>query len=137
MAPEKPRRTALCIVLMSLTACGAAGSRGDQGREAEVESGEGVAGGPSDPRCLPQGGYADDACDRCENASCCEARFDCYDEGGCGAAADALEECAARAGSDEQAVSRCWNAFAESGPRAQARVACQRAHCAVACEVPP
>jgi hypothetical protein len=119
------------LVGISLVACGGATAR--SGDDESVELG---AGGTSDPRCLPQGGYADDACDTCENSFCCEERFDCYDDRSCGTAADVLDGCIDRAQSDTGATARCWSAFAANGPHAQARFSCARAHCAAACEVP-
>lgn len=128
------------LVFATLAACGGAvareGGPGGHSESETVESGRGSANGTTDPRCLPQGGYVDDTCDLCENAACCEERFDCYDDATCGAAADSLDECTAATPVEPLAAARCWSAFTRSSPLAASRVACQKAHCARECGVP-
>jgi hypothetical protein len=128
----RPNEKLTGILFLMLAACGGAVAPSGDARDGNVEPG---AGGASDPRCLPQGGYADDDCDRCENAFCCGPRFACYDDRNCDAAADTLDACIDRT-SDPSVVQHCWDAFKETGPRADARVDCMRAHCASVCEVP-
>jgi len=90
--------------------------------------------GAPDPRCAPDGGFADDDCDLCENASCCTERFACLDDPSCGEAADTFESCPHDAG---PRPASCWNDLAASGPLAATRVDCVREHCAAPCAVPP
>ena len=127
------------VALGPAVACGGAvapdESRGHTETET-VESGRGSTSGATDPRCLPQGGYVDDPCDLCENAACCEERFDCYDDASCGAAADALEQCAAATSGAAAASVSCWGTFERSSALAASRVACQRTHCPHECGVP-
>jgi hypothetical protein len=92
------------------------------------------APGAPDLRCAPDGGFADDDCDLCENASCCAERFACLDDSSCGAAADTFESCPENAG---VRAPSCWSALEASGPLAATRVGCQRDHCAAICNVPP
>ena len=99
------------------------------------------AGDGGDLRCLADGGYQDNACDACENASCCATRFGCYDDQTCNAANTAFDPCIAAAVDaykqpDPVAVKKCWDTFAASGPAATARVDCQRAKCKTICGVP-
>ena len=100
------------------------------------DSGDGI-----DHRCLPDGGYQDNACDACENQGCCATRFACYDDQTCYAANTAFDPCITAAVDmsgkpDPVAVKKCWDTFAASGPAAAARVACQRAKCQMVCAVP-
>ncbi len=99
------------------------------------------SGGGPDLRCLPDGGYQDNACDACENQGCCATRFACYDDQTCYAANSAFDPCIAAAVDvykqpDPVAVKKCWDTFAASGPAAAARVDCQRAKCQMVCGVP-
>jgi hypothetical protein len=111
-------------------------------REAGASTSGGYGTGPStkpppgepDPRCAPDGGFVDDDCDLCENASCCAERFGCLDDSSCGAADDTFESCPKDAGSRPAS---CWNDLAASGPLAASFVSCVRAHCTAPCSVPP
>lgn len=99
------------------------------------------AGDGGDPRCLADGGYQQNLCDACENANCCATRFGCYADGTCNAANTAFDPCITAAVDqygqpDPVAVKKCWDTFAASGPRAAARVDCQRAKCQAICGVP-
>jgi hypothetical protein len=104
---------------------GAASSSGGYGDRTPIDAG----GGP-DPRCLPNGGFADDDCDLCENANCCHERFACLDDDGCNQAAEDFEACPHDAG---PRATSCWNDLANSGPLGSARVTCLRAHCQSPC----
>ena len=119
-------RTIAFLLAAVACACGGAVTRGggstSEADRGAVEPGEGSPGGARDPRCLPQGGYADDACDLCENAGCCAAKFDCYDDRACGAVADELEACVPSVNGDAARIAACWSTFTESGERARARV---------------
>ena len=136
-------RSILSLVIAStvpLCACnrGADGDgNGDFGTDEPGQTASGTA--TTDPRCLPDGGYVDNECDGCENASCCATRFGCYDDASCSAANDAFDACMTAAEGDAgsaAAVKQCWDSFANSSSVAKARVDCQRAHCAVECGVP-
>jgi hypothetical protein len=107
---------------------GAPSSSGQYGGKTSKPEG----GGP-DPRCLPDGGFADDDCDLCENANCCEERFDCLDDDGCAKASDDFEACPHDAG---PRAPSCWNDLANSSALGSARVACLREHCQSPCLVP-
>jgi hypothetical protein len=102
---------------------------------------EGGVTGKNDPRCLPNSDIAEDECGICENANCCAERFGCYDDLGCNCADQAFDACLDKTGGDGSdetaAVAQCWSVFEGSGPKAKARVACQRSACESVCEVPP
>jgi len=150
-----PRSAALLSMAAALTALGAACSafepevgarqQGVSAAPASTDpSGYGPrpdSGGGTDLRCLPDGGYQDNACDACENQGCCATRFGCYDDQTCNAANTAFDPCIAAAVDaykqpDPVAVKKCWDTFAASGPAATARVDCQRAKCQMVCGVP-
>jgi hypothetical protein len=103
-----------------------------------------ASSGCIDPRCLPDGGYDDNACDSCENTYCCAKRFACYADSACFAADKNIDACvtaaadagAGDAGDSSDAIAACWSTFTASGTVAMARVACQRRWCQTPCGVP-
>jgi hypothetical protein len=86
-----------------------------------------------DPRCAPDGGFADDDCDLCANASCCTERFACLDDPGCSDAAETFENCPADAGIRPPS---CWNDLAASSALSRTFVSCVSAHCKTQCAAP-
>src|SRR5215471_17963830 len=74
------------------------GPANDSGSGANTGSAQDAA--KTDPRCLPDGGFVDNACDTCENTHCCTTRFGCYDNATCNAANDAFDACMSAATGD-------------------------------------
>jgi|SRR5580658_739803 hypothetical protein len=87
-------------------------------------------------RCTPDAG---NPCDDCESRYCCMTRMACYTDPVCTCADQAMDTCLAA--TDEggavpsSQAARCWSAFSAFGTVEQARVACERTWCAVACTV--
>ena len=88
------------------------------------------------PMCWPDGGFADNACDLCENSACCGSRFACYDDTACDQANMRFDDCLVAAGTDAAMIATCWATFEATNATSMARVACQRAHCRTECSVP-
>jgi hypothetical protein len=84
-----------------------------------------------DPRCVADAGYEKNECDRCADTSCCNVRFECYDNPGCFEADQALDDC--NAGPD---AGSCWSDFANATPLAKIVADCERTSCATMCGIP-
>jgi hypothetical protein len=84
-----------------------------------------------DPRCVADAGYEKDECDHCADTSCCNVRFDCYDNPGCFEADQTLDECV-----DGPDAGGCWSDFESATPLAKIVANCLRASCASQCDVP-
>jgi hypothetical protein len=106
---------------------------GPDGDEAPAKSGSTVQ---TDPRCLPDGGFVDNACETCENAGCCATRFGCYDNASCDAANKLFDDCLTAAATDQAKITKCWSDLSASSSVAKARVDCQRSKCQAECKVP-
>jgi hypothetical protein len=128
----------LATLALLIVACDLDGDDGDEGGAAPAApaSTKNATSPATDPRCAPDGGYVDNACDSCENANCCSTRFACYDNASCDAANKAFDDCLTNAGKDVAAVKACWDTLSTSSSIAKARVDCQRSKCQAACEVP-
>jgi hypothetical protein len=133
------RRAALLSWLLALASCAAfdPSTGRERAAEAGAPTGDGYGKPPTDggrdPRCAPDGGLTDTDCDGCETAHCCATRFGCYDDPACAAADEAFDACRESATADPSA---CWQSFGGSGPKAEARVACQQRECKAVCGVP-
>lgn len=101
--------------------------------------------GPSTPDASGTcGSDAGSDCDDCESQHCCQTRLSCYGDPVCNCADQALDMCLQMASNDDAGtttdgsdpVARCWDAFSATGRIAQARLACERAWCQVACAIP-
>lgn len=128
---------ATIVLAVSANACkDDDGPDGDEGAPAAAPTGTGTGASKIDPRCLPDGGFVDNACDTCENAGCCATRFGCYDNASCDAANKKFDECLTAANKDAAKVKACWDTLSASSSVAKARVDCQRSKCKAECEVP-
>jgi hypothetical protein len=122
-----------------LPTCGEGGAGPGSTYGARPMAGAGAASAaPPLTWCPPDAGSD---CDDCESAACCATRLDCYGDALCACADRALDAClgalgAAAGDRSSPDVQRCWDAFAGVSPIAAARVACERAACAAACNVP-
>ena len=98
---------------------------------ATTSSGDAGACVKLDPRCVADAGYEKDECDHCADTSCCNVRFECYDNPGCFEADEALDDC--NAGPD---AGSCWSDFENATPLAKIVTNCLSASCAAACGAP-
>lgn len=139
MALSRAALTTLSIITLGVAllanACKKEDDDGPDGDEGPA-TGSGAGASTGDRRCLPDGGFVDNACDTCENAGCCASRFACYDNASCDAANKAFDGCLTAANKDAAKVAKCWSDLSASGPVAKTRVDCQRSKCKAECEVP-